>query len=232
MTTSSRGLKSSWPEALRLSAVLCLLFAAATARGQADLNPLPTTVDTARVDAKPLPPLPPAPAPTIMIDLDRNLPRLNSVEAVDALVDTVARAGFRRLIVDVKMRDGRVVYPSRVAPLIDPGFDYFGAFRRAADRHDMELVAYVSVFADGNPGTGLGLAYEKPEWQQMLDVPERGVMRQADSPQAGQFILLNPLNASVQRYEATAISDMIQNLKPDAILLNETRFVTKESDLS
>jgi len=208
------------------------MLIAPVARGQVHVNPIPANPDTGKVDTTPLPPMPQAPGPMIMVDLDRNLPRLNSAAAVSALVDTIARAGFQRIVVDVKLRDGRVIYPSRVAPLVDPGFDYFAAFRQAADRHHLELVAYVSVFAEGDPSTGRGLAYEKPEWQQMLDVPERGVLRQADSPQAGQFILLNPLLPSVQRYETTSISDMIQNLKPDAILLNETRFISRESDLS
>ncbi|MDZ4805243.1 MAG: family 10 glycosylhydrolase [Candidatus Eisenbacteria bacterium] len=232
MTTSSSGSKKSWPDAIRFSAALLLLLTAPAAMGQGHLNPLPAITDTSKADTTPLPPMPPAPAPAIMIDLDRNLVRLNSVEAVNALVDTVARAGFKRLIVDVKLRDGRVVFPSRVAPPIDPGFDYFGAFRQAAERHGLEVIAYASVFADGNPSTGRGLAYDRPEWQQVLNIPERGVMRQTDSPQAGQFILLNPLLPAVQRYETTAISDMIQNLKPDAILLNEIRFVSRESDLS
>jgi hypothetical protein len=214
------------------AALLLAALLPAAAPAQVNLNPLPANPDTARAAAAPLPPLPPAPRPTIMVDLDRNLPRLGSVAAVDALVDTIARAGFGRIIVDVKLRDGRVAYPSRVAPPVEAGFDYFGAFRQAADRHDIDVIAYASVFADGDPATKKGLAFEKPEWQQMLMVEGRGVMRQADSPEAGQFILLNPALPSVQKYEATAISDMIQNLKPDAILLNETRFISRESDLS
>ncbi|HEX7877950.1 MAG TPA: family 10 glycosylhydrolase [Candidatus Eisenbacteria bacterium] len=223
------------PAPLRLAGVAALffsLFLTAAAAGQSTLNPIPATPDTSGAAQAPLPPLPAAPRPTIMIDLDRNLPRLHSVAAVEALVDTIARTGFGRIIVDVKLRDGRVLFPSRVAPPLDAGFDYFEAFRKAADRHDIDVIAYASVFAEGDPSTGKGLAYEHPEWQQMLMIEGRGVLRQAESPEAGQFILLNPLLPSVQKYEATSISDMIQNLKPDAILLNETRFISRESDLS
>lgn len=215
-----------------MAALLMALLLPVAAVGQSTLNPIPANPETAGVAQAPLPPLPPAPRPTIMVDLDRNLPRLRSVAAVEALVDTIARAGFGRIIVDVKLRDGRVVFPSRVAAPLEVGFDYFGAFRKAADRHDLDIIAYASVFAEGDPSTGKGLAYEHPEWQQMLMIEGRGVMRQADSPEAGQFILLNPMLPSVQKFEATSISDMIQNLKPDAILLNETRFISRESDLS
>lgn len=232
MTKFRSGLKSYWLETARLAATFLVLLIAAPTWAQMRLDPVPATPDTSTAEILPLPPMPPAPKPMIMVDLDRNLPRLNSAKAIDALVDTIARAGFQRLVVDVKLRDGRVIYPSRVAPRIDPGFDYFEAFRQAADRHGLEVVSYVSVFAEGDPSTHRGMAYDKPELQQMLDIPGRGVMRQADSPQAGQFILLNPLLPAVQRYETTSVSDMIQNLKPDAILLSETRFISPESDLS
>ncbi len=232
MTKFRSGSKNCWTEATRLAAIVLFLPIAAPAWAQVQIYSAPTNSDTSKVVTTPLPPMPPAPKPTIMVDLDRNLPRLNSTMAISALVDTIAMAGFQRIVVDVKMRDGRVIYPSRVAPLLDPGFDYFGAFRGAADRHGLELVANVSVFAEGDPSTHRGLAYERPEWQQMLEVTDRGVLRQAESPEAGQFILLNPLLPSVQRYEMTAISDLFQNLKPDAVLLSETRFITPESDLS
>ena len=193
--------------------------------------------DTTRVAAAPrdsvvIPArMPPAPPPALFVDLDRNLARLNSPAAIAALVDTAAGAGIRRIIVDVKKRDGSVVFKSRVAPSAGLDFDYFGAFREAGRRHAVEIVAAFQVLVEGDVRTRTGPAFDRPEWQQVVEVENRGLLPQSQIPQAGSALLASPVLVSVQRYEATVFSDLLQQLKPDGVYLDELRYFSREADL-
>src|SRR5262249_32578764 len=83
---------------------------------------------------------PKAPGPALWIDFEKNEARLTSPQAIQAVVDSAWSAGFTRLIVDVKKMDGSVAFKSRRAPSINLPFDYFGAFRKAAEAHGMETI--------------------------------------------------------------------------------------------
>lgn len=175
--------------------------------------------------------MPPAPPPAVFVDLDRNLKRLTSPEAIFALVDTAASAGIRRIVVGVKKRDGSVLFRSRVAATFDPGFDYFDSFRQACRRHGIELVAHLQILTEGDPRTRTGPAFDHPEWQQVVSDPDRGLVPQGSLP-TGAGLLASPILNSVQRYEATVFSDLLQQLKPDAVYLDELRFYDRTADVS
>jgi hypothetical protein len=140
--------------------------------------------------------------------------------------------GARRLIVDLKKTDGSVAFKSRRAPQINLSFDYFEAFRKAAEGRGIELIAGFDVFIEGDTRTGKGPAYEHPEWQTVVGTTETGLMRQADFFQKGPVLFANPCSPDVQKYEASVIEDLLTELKPSALLLDEVRFFTKEADMS
>jgi hypothetical protein len=218
---------------------LVLLLAPAELRAQGDGHghaqapepPAHADSMAAAADSLALPESMPEPGPpTIYVDLDRNLARLRSPEAVAALVDTVARAGFRRIIVDVKTRDGRVLYPSRVAPRLELEFDYFETFRREARRRNVQVGALFSVFAEGDPRTKTGPVYDHPEWQTTYRTADGQLANQAETPTIAT-VYANPVLFNVQRYEAMSFSDLLSALKPDFICIDEARFFNNMSDL-
>lgn len=227
------------PRAILLAAALAALgLAPAGARAQADHHghahadePVHADSIAAPPDSVALPESMPEPGPPLIyVDLDRNRQRLSSPEAVAALVDTIAQAGFRRILVDVKTRDGRVLYPSRVAPRLDMDFDYFEAFRTEARRRDLQVGALFSVFAEGDPRTKSGPVYENPEWQTIYRTAEGATANQAEAPTVGT-VYANPVLFNVRRYEAMSFSDLLANLKPDFVCIDEARFFNNTSDL-
>jgi hypothetical protein len=226
----------------RLLAILLLLLALSTAPAtslaQGDghghgHSEAPAHADSSAspADSLAMPAAMPEPGPPmIYVDLDRNLARLATPEAVAALVDTIARAGFGRIIVDVKTRAGRVLYPSRVAPRLETDFDYFETFRKEAHRRNLRVGALFSVFAEGDPRTKSGPAYERPEWQTLYRTADGNIVSQADEPTLGT-VYANPVLFNVQRYEAMSFSDLLSALKPDFVCIDEARFFNNTSDL-
>lgn len=207
-----------------MTLVAFLLFAG-TAAAQVQVHP-----DSLRLP--PPPPVPPARGAALMVDFERHAGRLTSVKAVESFVDSAAACGFRRLIVGLKRRDGRVVFPSRRAPRIELSFDYWGAFQKASARRGLELVAHLSVLAEGDPRTRTGPAYDRPEWQTWARPgTDTTRVRQADHPAAGPVILANPAIPEVQQYEGAVVSDLIQNLKPKFLILDDVRFFHADADL-
>lgn len=227
MTRSSASLRSACGRALAgVAAVVLALFpAGCAASGQS------TPADSAV--AAPLPPPPPAPPPALWIELERNQNRLTSEAAIAAVVDSAAAAGFRQIIVEVKRSDGAVVFPSDHAPPAGLGFDYFGAFRKAAARRGLTTVAHLRVFAEGNTKTEKGPAYDHPEWQTVVQAAEQGGLQpQSQFARKGPILYVNPCLPAVQQYESLVIEDLLRAVKPEAVLLEDLRFFSPESDFS
>lgn len=167
-----------------------------------------------------------------MIDFERNEARLTSEKAVASLVDSAAACGFQRIIVGLKKRDGRVAFKSRRAPQIPLSFDYWAAFEKAASRRKLELVAHLSVLAEGDPRVRTGPAYDHPEWQTWArSGVDSLIVRQADHPMQGPVILANPSLPDVQNYEYSVVSDLVTGLKPRMLLLDDVRFFHADADL-
>lgn len=204
-----------------------LVLSGGVARAQVQFG----AADTTRMP--PLPPRPAAPVAAYWVDLERNDARFSTPKAVEALLDSVADAGFGRVILDVKRRDGSVLFKSRRAPLIKQPFDVYAAFRQSCEERRLELIPRFPVLNEGDPRTRTGLAYEKPEWQTWSRVPDGGdaLVRQSDQSSPGQSILLNPGLAEVQQYEIAVLKDLLTELKPRSLLLDEVRYVSAEADL-
>jgi uncharacterized lipoprotein YddW (UPF0748 family) len=180
----------------------------------------------------PPPPPPPADPATIWIELGEGLARFRSAAEVTAFVDTAAALGFQRLIVDVKGRDGGVLFDSRRAPRIDPGFDYFGAFKAAASSRGMQVCARFPVLVEGDTKSRKGPAYDNPSWQMVIQTPEGELVPQAAMPQPGNELLANICLPEVQQYELSVIGDLLNALRPDAVVLDDLRFYSLAADLS
>jgi uncharacterized lipoprotein YddW (UPF0748 family) len=239
MTRLSGNSKPCFAElSFRTGVILFFLAAAGLSRPAVAADPqaaapaAPESTGSPTESALPKGPPPPVPGPTLWIDFEKNAARLTSPEAIEAVVDSAYRSGFSRLIVDLKKADGSVVFKSRRAPRIDLPFDYFGSFRKSADRRGMEVIADFEVFTEGDTRTGKGPAYDHPEWQTVIGNVETGHMPQSEFYQKGPVLYANPESPAVQQYEASVIEDLLNELKPAALMLDEMRFFTRDADMS
>lgn len=196
------------------------------ARAQVQLSP-----DSTRM--APLPARPAAPPAAYWVDLERGGARLGTPKKVEALLDSVAGAGFSRVILDVKRRDGAVLFKSRLAPRLSAPYDIYETFRQGCEKRKLELIPHLSVLYEGDTRTKTGLAYEKPEWQTWSRQAEGSdvLARQSDLASPGPAILLNPGLPEVQQYEIAVLKDLLTELKPTALLLDDVRYASSDADL-
>lgn len=173
----------------------------------------------------------PAPPPALWIDFEKNAARLTSPAAIEAVVDSAARSGFRRLIIDLKRSDGAVVFKSRRAPQVPLDFDYFETFRKAADGRGLETIAHFEVFIEGDTRKKVGPAYDNPAWQTVIGNEQTGLVKQSEFTAKGPVLFANPTSADVQKYESSVIQDLLTTLKPKFLMLDEVRFFVRESDM-
>jgi hypothetical protein len=138
----------------------------------------------------------------------------------------------KRIIVDVKRRDGSVAFKSRLAPNAGLPFDYFGSFKAAAAPKGIQVIAYFEVLVEGDTRTGKGPAYDHPEWETIVEVENQGLMPQSQYSQKGPTLMPSPCRSDVQKYESAVFRDLLNDLKPDAVLLDELRFFAKAADYS
>jgi hypothetical protein len=177
--------------------------------------------------------IPPVPDPVglaLWIDLEKEGMKLKSAEDAAHLVDQAAGKGVRRIILDIKKNDGSVVFKSRRAPRAELPFDYFQAFRTAADRRGIELVAHFEVLVEGDTRLEKGPAYDHPEWQTVVEVEGQGLMPQSQAAVKGPVLMASPVQSEVQMYEASVLADLLLELKPAAVLIDELRFFALASD--
>ncbi len=179
-----------------------------------------------------IPPLPEPSGSSLWLDLDRDRSRLASVEQVRAIVDTAAMYHFRRIVLDVKTNEGAVAFPSGRAPRAELPLDVCAAFSEAAKKKGIEIVLRFDVLIEGDLRTKKGPAFDNPEWQTVVDVDNRGLMRQSEYAPGGPTIYLNPCLPDVQKYEAAVFEDLLRELKPTTVLLDEIRFYSKAADYS
>jgi uncharacterized lipoprotein YddW (UPF0748 family) len=109
-------------------------------------------------------------------DLAANMERLNSQEAVEAMVEKTHKANIDTIILDVKNYTGFVGYNSEIAPHVSEskmpkykdfpaGFDMLEAILTEAKERGIKVHAAVNVFSEGNNDHKDGPAFNHPEWQ-------------------------------------------------------------------
>lgn len=117
------------------------------------------------------------------IDATANLDRTTTLEGVRDIVERCRAANFNMLIVDVKPISGQVVYASKLAPRLRqwkgrtyPDFDVLRAFVDEGHRAGLEVYASLNVLTEGHKLFGVGLAYQKPDWQSVTYMVDRSLV--------------------------------------------------------
>lgn len=91
----------------------------------------------------------------LWFDAAANLERFAVRDSVDYYLDKACRAGFNRIVVDVRPVEGEALYRSDILPTFDSlgsvavhhDRDYLQYFIDAAHRRGMKVTASVTVFA-------------------------------------------------------------------------------------
>jgi len=238
MSRSSRTLKRFSERRPVLAGLLFAIGAAAAMSCAAQDAPAPAADVAVPNDSTDLavetaiPPLPAPAGPALWLDLDGDAARFASAKAARAVVDTAAEYGFKRIILDVKKTDGSVLFDSRNAPRAPVPGSVLDAFADEAGKKGIETVIHFDVFVEGNLATKTGPAFDHPNWQTIVDVENRGLMPQAEYPQGGAAVFVNPCRSDVQMYEASVFGDLLTALKPTTVILDEVRFHSKAADYS
>lgn len=110
-------------------------------------------------------------------DLAANVSRLNSREAVEAMLDKTKQAHIDTIVLDVKNYTGYVAYQSDYAPHIStskipnyqgyfaPGYDLLQVVLEEAHERGIRVHAAVNVFSEGSNDFKDGPAFAHPQWQ-------------------------------------------------------------------
>jgi uncharacterized lipoprotein YddW (UPF0748 family) len=150
------------------------------------------------------------------------------------------------VILYTKELDGRVVYPSKIAPRLtehrnvkyDTSFDALKTFVEECHKRGMRLHAAFDIFTEGNkvfPGVGIGFDKRK-DWQSIAyDVDEKD--KKIKIAPIGEFkqgipLWVNAALPAVQDYEISVIREVLQNYDVDGVVMDRGRWNGINSDFS
>ncbi len=114
------------------------------------------------------------------VDGAANLARTTNAAGVADMVSRCKAAHINLIVVDVKPVVGQVLYNSRIATHLTtwkgihyPNFDVLQAFINDAHQAGIAVAANFNVFSEGHKMFGIGLAYQRPQWQSIACLPNR-----------------------------------------------------------
>lgn len=117
----------------------------------------------------------------LWVDAGANLHWMVNPENVRQFCQQAKDALFNEIIVDVKPINGRILFnaPGEVrltefrGTHVPQGYDVLACFVKETRAVGLRISAALNTFSEGhNHFPGVGLAYEKPEWQALYAVPE------------------------------------------------------------
>ena len=183
---------------------------------------------------------------TLWVSPTASAAAVTSREGVIELSERARLAGFDAIILYVKELDGRVIYPSRVAPRLTEykgvrypeDFDSLRAFVEEAHRRGLRLHAGFETFTEGHkqfPGDGVGYTTHR-DWQTVAyDVDEAdGRVKRAPWGEFKQGIPLfvNAALPAVQDYELSVVAEVLKSYDVDAVVFDRARWQGINADFS
>lgn len=118
----------------------------------------------------------------LWVDATANLPRITDRSGVARMVAHARAANINMIVVDVKPISGQVLYASRIADRMTvwrgkpvPDFDVLQAFVEEGHRAGIEVAAALNVLTEGHKMFGVGLAYQKRDWQSVVLTVQRSL---------------------------------------------------------
>jgi len=196
------------------------------------------------------------PRRALWVEVSANLPLLSNREAIRTLVGRARDAGFDTLIPEAKNAWGFVTYESGFAPHIRASpvarpfpptyppprewypaeFDALAALVEEAHAAGLRVHAAVNVFGAGLAREGVGLAFERPAWQDVHAIGAPGRAGTALVPGAGvagmTIVFTNPAHPEVQLYELAVLWEVVSRYAVDGIVLDRARYSAVTADFS
>jgi uncharacterized lipoprotein YddW (UPF0748 family) len=175
----------------------------------------------------------------LWLDGHSNFERLATPEGITDILDKAKTAGFTDIIAEIRGTDGYVLYPSKVAPVLDK----FGGFKRSkeydypkyviaeAKKRGLRIYLALNVFSEGNKMATFGMAYkEHPEWQVQVYTKDGIVPITESNEEIAAFV--NPLLPEVRNHIFSIFDEVLHKYNPDGVVLDRARYPNISGDFS
>lgn len=178
----------------------------------------------------------------LWFDATANFERFAVRDSVDFYLDKACRAGFNRIVVDVRPIEGDVLYNSDLLPrlktidgtTVDRDWDYLRYFIDAAHSRGMKVTASVTVFAAGSPPRHQGPVYDDPDTfagRTCIEYTPQGMVDIRDqSDKVAAF--LNPAMPENRDYAIAFIGELTERYDIDGLSLDYCRYPDMYGDFS
>jgi len=170
---------------------------------------------------------------SLWIDASANLQTFLVKENVGKYLDKAAKAGFTKIIVDVRTGSGYPMYPSKVYPQVtilnghevQRHWDYLGYFIEEAHRRNLKLTASITTFSGGRQHNREGLVYDDHKWNGKSSIeysPEFGMIDIRDNDKQ-DHVFMNPLDPDWRNLTLELLRE-ISGYPVDGIALDYCRY--------
>lgn len=178
----------------------------------------------------------------LWLDAAANLPRFAKRDSVDYYLDKACRAGFNRIVVDVRPVEGEALYRSDILSTfksaggadVELDRDYLQYFLDAAHRRGMKVTASVTVFAAGAPCRRQGPVYDDPdtfEGRTCIEYTPQGMVDIRDQKEQ-VTAFLNPAMQENRDYALAFIGEVAGRYDIDGLSLDYCRYPDMYGDFS
>ena len=179
-----------------------------------------------------------------------NAETTNSVEKIEALIQTAKEAGITSFALDVKGCEGYAAYKkttlSKVKYMdettnpkkaITMEIDFLEEFVKAAHASDLKVYASFNFFVEGNIATNdfaIDLPNTHPDWAEVLHVPEdQGELKSVlETKRDCMLCYVNPANKEVQDFELLRVKELLDHYEVDGVIMDRTRYDNQYADFS
>ncbi|QHL87591.1 family 10 glycosylhydrolase [Nibribacter ruber] len=178
----------------------------------------------------------------LYFDATANFKRFSFQDSIAYYLKKSKDAGVTDVVVDVKPISGEVLYPSKLAPVMNEWagftktekFDLLTAFIEQAHKLGMTVHASTNIFVAGHNHFNRGPVYADPakkDWQS-LNYTAQG-MTPITQIKTKYSAMVNPALPAVQQYEMGILKELITLYpKLDGIILDRVRYDGIEADFS
>ncbi len=182
----------------------------------------------------------------LYFDATANFKRFSYQDSVVYYLHKAKDAGVTDVVIDVKPITGEVLYPSKIAPVMqewhgeyqsgekDLSWDMLSLFIEEGHKIGLTVHASTNVFVAGHNFFDRGVVYEdssKAHWQTISYLPTG--MTPITAQKKKYSAMLNPALEAVQDYELAILEELV-SMYPDldGIVLDRVRYDGIEADFS
>lgn len=182
----------------------------------------------------------------IYFDATANFNRFTYRDSISYYLNKVKEAGVTDVVIDVKPITGEVLYPSKIAPVMqewegeyeagkkDLSWDMLSEFIEKGHELGLSVHASTNVFVAGHNYFNRGVVYEdstKIHWQTMSYLSQ-GMVPITEQKEK-YSAMLNPAMAEVQEYQLSILEELV-GMYPDldGIILDRVRYDAITADFS